>query len=283
MAPLETGDLHYFGMEGYRVQELAPLIYDGVPARIRKTQTIHDALSDGFWAHAIGLELNEEQLVEFFNIWDRDADVELHDMAIDTITWTWEKNGWVLTRSAYVVKFWDREVSPTASFTWKSRAPLQCKFFSWLAIKGSCWTSDRLARRGLPHQDKCPLCGQQEEMINHILLQCVFARHIWVAIGMALDLPDWTPMHIDVLAEWCISKAKGSYSDKDIRTIITLSMWIPWKHRNAIMFNRATPSLGHVVIVIGKECRSWSKAGLIKGDLEVFFGKLARWGSARSN
>jgi hypothetical protein len=31
------------------------------------------------------------------------------------------------------------------------------RFFIWLAIN-KCWTSDRLANRGLPHQPACPFC-----------------------------------------------------------------------------------------------------------------------------
>uniref|UniRef100_A0A452YW54 Reverse transcriptase zinc-binding domain-containing protein n=1 Tax=Aegilops tauschii subsp. strangulata TaxID=200361 RepID=A0A452YW54_AEGTS len=71
------------------------------------------------------------------------------------------------------------EVSPTAAFTWKSKVPLQCHFFMWLANKNRCWTSDRLATRGLPHQDTCPFCDQHEESIQHLLLSCVFARQVW--------------------------------------------------------------------------------------------------------
>jgi hypothetical protein len=33
---------------------------------------------------------------------------------------------------------------------WKSWAPGKCKIFLWLAVKNRCWTTDRLARKGLP-------------------------------------------------------------------------------------------------------------------------------------
>ena len=38
----------------------------------------------------------------------------------------------------------------------------------------SCWT-DRLQKRGLPHPEHCPLCDQEEENIQHILISCVIA------------------------------------------------------------------------------------------------------------
>jgi hypothetical protein len=33
---------------------------------------------------------------------------------------------------------------------------------------------DRLARRGMDHPEKCPLCDQEQETIDHLLLSCVF-------------------------------------------------------------------------------------------------------------
>lgn len=83
----------------------------------------------------------------------------------DSVTWSWETNGQFSVCSAYAAMFAGREVVPTADFTWKYRTPLQSRFFNWLAMRNRCWTSDRLARRGLPHHDTCPFCDQEEE--NH--------------------------------------------------------------------------------------------------------------------
>ena len=57
---------------------------------------------------------------------------------------------------------------------WKSWAPMKCKLFIWLATNNRRWTSDRLAKRGLPHPAACPLCDQADETIQHILVSCVF-------------------------------------------------------------------------------------------------------------
>jgi hypothetical protein len=40
-------------------------------------------------------------------------------------------------------------------------------------------TADRLTRRGLDHPHKCPLCDQEEDTSQHLLLSCVFAQVIW--------------------------------------------------------------------------------------------------------
>jgi hypothetical protein len=62
---------------------------------------------------------------------------------------------------------------------WKTWAPPKCHFFMWLVAHKRCWTTDRLARRGLPHPECCPLCDQADESIDHLLVTCVFSRQFW--------------------------------------------------------------------------------------------------------
>jgi hypothetical protein len=62
---------------------------------------------------------------------------------------------------------------------WKIWAPLKCRFFIWLAAHNRCWTADRLAKRGLNHPEKCLLCDQAEETLDHLLVACSFSRIFW--------------------------------------------------------------------------------------------------------
>lgn len=68
--------------------------------------------------------------------------------------------------------------------------PMNYMFFVWLAINNKCWTYDRLAKRGLPHQSACPFCDQAEETINHILAACVLSREVctWFLRELGLDV-----------------------------------------------------------------------------------------------
>ena len=136
------------------------------------------ALTNHAWARDIGPDLTAGALEEFLRLWQRVSTPQLTEDTEGALYWAWDGDGRVSARSAYAARFWGLQVAPEAQFTWGSRAPLRCRFFSWLALKNRCWTSDRLARRGLPHQAACPLCDQEEETIHHLLLGCVFARHI---------------------------------------------------------------------------------------------------------
>lgn len=69
---------------------------------------------------------------------------------------------------------------------------------------------------------------------------------------------------------------------KDIHTLLSLCMWELWKHRNAVVFDGATPSSSVVFCRIGSEGRAWELAGLLKGDSVAFLGALATWPRASS-
>ena len=233
---------------------------------------------DGSWAADLGPNLGPDTLHEFFALWQAVSAWEANEDLPDEIAWSWEAKGHFLVRSAYVSAFGGREVMPTADLTWKSRAPTQCRFFTWLAMKNRCWTSDRFARRGLPHQDACPFCDQEEETINHIMLTCVFARSAWAAICGSLGKPEWIPSPNDVLTEWAVGK-KGvnNVGMKDLRTIFALVWWELWKHRNAIVFDGAQPSIEQLLQRVREEGVVWSSAGLLKGNVTPFFRRVERW------
>jgi hypothetical protein len=59
---------------------------------------------------------------------------------------------------------------------WKTWAPPKTKFFMWLVAHKKVWTTDRLQKRGMDHLERCPLCDQDQETLDHMLIGCVFAR-----------------------------------------------------------------------------------------------------------
>lgn len=127
---------------GFRVQELAPSIYESMSRSARNSRTVHQALSTAEWARDVGPELSSEALNEYMGLWAQVTRVDLNPDAVDAVSWVWEPDGRYSCRSAYRARFWGREVSPTAVFTWSSKAPLRCRFFTWLAVQSRCWTAD---------------------------------------------------------------------------------------------------------------------------------------------
>ena len=54
-------------------------------------------------------------------------------------------------------------------------------------------------------------------------------------------------------------------------------MWEIWKHINAIVFDGATPSIQHVISRMITEGQVWRQAGILKEEVDPFFGALTRW------
>ncbi|XBH56627.1 hypothetical protein VPH35_078410 [Triticum aestivum] len=155
------------------------------------------------------------------------------------------------------------EPSPTAPFTWQWRASLRCRLFAWLAIKERCWTSDGLARRGLPHQNAIPLCGQHHETITHLLIKCVFTKQIWLWFKVDTGRIGFEPRTDETLEDWCIRQDQDPKHRRTTHAKCLLGLWMIWKHRSDMVFNGATPSVSTYIDQIEKEGELWAKVGLI--------------------
>jgi hypothetical protein len=165
-------------LHGKSVGELAPALLSRIPMKIQKIRTVHEALLNNRWVSDLTGSLSADVLMGFFCIWDVTRGIHLQPGISDQHRWLPTANGKYSSKSAYDRYFAGSVYFEPSERIWRSWAPQKCKFFIWLASLNKCWTADRLARRGLNHPDKCLLCDQQEETAQHILVACVFARHL---------------------------------------------------------------------------------------------------------
>lgn len=143
---------------------------------------------------------------------------------------------------------------------WKSWAPAKCRFFLWLVAHKRCWTSDRLARRGLPHPEQCPLCDQADETIDHLLVACVFSRQFWYYFLRQVGLHSLAPQPSDTsFDDWWenASTATSGLTQKGLNSLIVLGAWVIWNHRNRCVFDGAVPNIAEALEV------SWRGASVV--------------------
>ncbi|XP_073367720.1 uncharacterized protein [Aegilops tauschii subsp. strangulata] len=264
-------------LNGYRIQELAPLIYDMVSKQTRDARTVAEAIQGATWARDVGPNMNDRALLQFLEVWPHVHSVAIDPQQPDQLKWSWEKDGKFSARSSYAANFAALQCSPTATYTWASRTPLRCRFFAWLALRGRVWTSDRLARRGLPHQDTCPFCDQNDETINHLMTQCVFVKEVWTKVGQAVGMTGMTPSSDEDLVTWCTRPIFEGRHAKTMRAIHLLVMWELWKHRNAIVFEGMRPGVQHTLRRIASECGTWRQAGVLHKDIRFNFIGVDEW------
>jgi hypothetical protein len=163
-------------LSGQRMSDIAPLITSMIPKRISNRRSVAEALTEWRWVSDIHGATMAQVAIKFLNLCSSLAEMSLQPVVPDKHSWRLSSSGLYSAKSAYWGLFqgsidfgpWER--------IWKTWAPNKCHFFLWLVAHNHCWTTDRLERRNLPHLDKYPLCDEEDETIQHLLVGCVFAR-----------------------------------------------------------------------------------------------------------
>lgn len=146
---------------------------------------------------------------------------------------------------------------------WKTWAPPKCRFFIWLVAQNRCWTADRLAKRGLNRPNNCPLCDQDAESTNHLLVPCVFARVFWYKALRKFGMHSLAPQPaVTSFLDWWenASEIATGLSKKGLNSLIILGAWLIWLHRDRCIFENGSPCLSLILKQFEDESR-WMAAG----------------------
>ncbi|WVZ56128.1 hypothetical protein U9M48_006704 [Paspalum notatum var. saurae] len=239
-----------------------PHIASSHAKRVVKRRTVSQALTNRSWVADIRGALTVQVLVEYLAIWDLVDGLELRADVPDQHHWKLSSSGCYSSKSAYDALFVGTIKFSSWKRIWKSWAPPNCKFFIWLAILNRCWTSDRLAKRGL----SCPLCDQADESIQHILMQCVVARELWFQVLQKINLHAVSPPEASSrLTSWWSQSSRALPKDarKGFNSLVILVSWELWKHRNACVFEGVRPDVQAVLFAIVSEGQLWCRAGAV--------------------
>lgn len=120
----------------------------------------------------------------------------------DSWSWSFSKDGWYSVRSAYNMLIsihicdqassFDGKVLFDWKYVWHVNLPPKIKTFAWKALKNGIAAKSLLHVRGLTVDVVCPMCGEGEESIMHMLVKCKEVRLIWYASLLRLDVDDFT-------------------------------------------------------------------------------------------
>lgn len=169
-------------VNGQPISDLALELMPFVSRRGWRNRSVRDALQQNEWQRDIVGGLPVMATWQLLQLCDIVGEINLDPNTPDQHIWTASPTGELSSKSTYERFFAGAIPYEPYRQLWCSWAPLKAKLFLWLASWNRCWTADRLQRRGLPHPDKCPLCDQQAETIDHMLHGCVFAREIWTGV-----------------------------------------------------------------------------------------------------
>jgi hypothetical protein len=116
----------------------------------------------------------------------------------------------------------------------------------------------------MDHPEHCPLCDQEEEVIDHLMLFCVFAREFWYKVLLKVQLQELAPQPGESsFMEWWqkANERSPGPSKKGLNSLIMLGAWTLWKHRNRRVFDGIAPNLVTVVSQVDEERRFWELTG----------------------
>jgi hypothetical protein len=249
-------------LDGRSIKELAPEVYALVPKHRRKARMVREAVIDRTWIPDIVGAPSALALWQYVQLWGRLRGVQL-SVEHDRMVWRWTTDGRYSARSCYDTLFQGAITSGSWRLNWKSWAPPRVKFFIWLACMDRCWTGERLARRGLPHAPTCPLCDQAVETMAHLLTGCSFSRMVWFEVLSWIRSTSGPPTVEGDFAEWWSLAVRTAPRQlrKGTSSIIMLTAWWIWKHRNAAVFDNARPSVTSLFNDIRSDARLWADAG----------------------
>ena len=136
----------------------------------------------------------------------------------------------------------------------------------WLTVQYRLWTANRCFRHGFQDQrSPCYLCEQEEDTVDHIMMQCVFARQVWYScfLKMNTNIDLCTTHHSTIVAWW---DAAWKHVQKRLRkgfvSMVISICWNLWKQRNGRVFRRTDlRNVGGTVDLIWQELAMWSRAG----------------------
>jgi hypothetical protein len=172
-----------------------------------------------------------------------DAEVILRTpmLAVGKDCWAWaaEKHGCYSIRSAYKLLLSKRDQqtdinrgSSSSSDEWKrvwtAEVPPKVQVFWWRVIHGYLSVRQILRRRHIERVANCELCGAEEELTFHVLVQCTMARRFWEAMRnvTGVKLPRLHPV------TWAKDLLDTKVCSKGDATVIMCGMWTLWTARN---------------------------------------------------
>jgi hypothetical protein len=115
----------------------------------------------------------------------------------------------------------------------------------------------------MSHPEKCPLCDQEDETIDHLLISCVFVRQFWFAFLSQVNLQGISPQPNDrsFLDWWRRSNLVIVDTTRGLNLMFILGAWVLWKHRNRCVFETVVPSLAAALSQAREERVMWELVG----------------------
>jgi len=97
--------------------------------------------------------------------------------------------------------------------------------------------------------DTCPICQSAPETMQHLILECLFAKTVWECMGFDIA-------GVGVARLWEIPKPV-QVPAAHFSVLLLLVSWSIWKHRNGVTFSDHRPSERRLLTMAKEMARLW--------------------------
>lgn len=113
---------------------------------------------------------------------------------------------------------------------WRLKIPLKIICFVWLTWKNKIRTWDNLCKRGFLSPGICPLCGYDQEYVQHLLFTCTFSMKVWSYNFSSLGIVVTHFTSVELCLKWGVECG-------GLQVFVPpFFLWKIWKTQNHVIF-----------------------------------------------
>ncbi|XP_026397067.1 uncharacterized protein LOC113291789 [Papaver somniferum] len=181
--------------------------------------------------------------------------ITILDIGTDNLIWMPDRKGQFSVKSACNVISSHSNANTGAQVVpsqvwkalWKVKLPHKIKLFAWKCIRDIIPTRDKLSKYKPNIELHCSLCNHPNESVNHMLLECPYARSVWLSLN--INVGNIILQH-GSLKNWVISRFSAGnnlifgsgITRQEINKLLMVAIWTIWKDRCSKDFQKINPN-----------------------------------------
>ena len=193
-------------------------------------------LAEGGWNPCFSRAFNDWEVEEVKRFLERLHGERVFEDVEDMVSWTETKSGKFLVKSLYFALEAGCPSLFPSSYIWNVNVQPKISFFAWEATWGKTLTLDMVQKRGRTLTNRCFMCLEKEETIDHLLLHCSKTRVLWDLLFTLFGV-SWV---LSFSVRETLLSRRGSFVGKKCKTVWRAAplhiFWMVWKARNRLTF-----------------------------------------------
>ena len=121
---------------------------------------------------------------------------------------------------------------------WNNWVPSKVNIFIWRLLLGRIPTRTRLRDRGIDVGSVlCPICGGEQETVEHLFIRCKVAEDVWNLVFRWLQIQRVQVHNISGFFAWVDGISIHQQRKKMVDVVVCNTLWFLWRFRNDVVYD----------------------------------------------